>query len=80
MAEFCECGSLVVNGHCSNKSCLHKASGKTAAAGKTAARPKAAAKSPDAAKLSTKASNPRRASKVITYNLYDMQKKEPENE
>ncbi len=80
MAEFCECGSLKINGRCSNKSC--KLGGDTGAARvrKTAAGPNASG-STRASKTSVpKRADPRRASKVITYNLYDIKKdKGPEN-
>lgn len=78
LAEFCECGSLLIGGRCSNKNCSLRAGEKPAAGGKSATRKKATAKSPVAAKPAVKTSNPRRASKMITYNLYET-KEEPES-
>ncbi|MEN6314307.1 MAG: hypothetical protein ABFD25_08690 [Clostridiaceae bacterium] len=80
MTEFCECGSLILDGRCSNKNCSLRAAAKPTAGKKPAARAKAAGKSAVPAKLSVKAANPRRASKCITYNLYDDDvQKESEN-
>ena len=77
MAEFCECGSLLIDSRCSNKNCSLKGNAKPLPA-KKSARAKAAVKISDAAKPAAKVPNPRRASKMITYNLYDVQEKEPE--
>lgn len=78
MAEFCACGSLVIDSRCSNKNCSLKGNAKPAPA-KKSARAKAAVKISDDAKPSVKAPNPRRASKMITYNLYDVQENGPES-
>lgn len=68
MAEFCKCGSLVIAGRCSNKSCSFRAQEKTgpgeAPTVKKAGR--AAGNAP------AKGAKTRRASKCITYNLYDI--------
>lgn len=76
MAEFCECGSLVIGGRCTNKSCSLRAASNPASVKKTT-RSKST-KSTEVAKSTAKASNPRRASKCITYNLFDKQEKEPD--
>lgn len=62
MAEFCSCGSLIIKEKCTNKKCTIKVSGSDAPKSK---------KTLD--KKSTPAKKPRakRASKVITYNLYE---------
>jgi len=78
LAEFCECGSLVIDSRCSNKNCSLKGNAKPVPARKST-RAKAAVKITDDAKPSVKASNPRRASKMITYNLYEVQENEPES-
>ncbi len=81
MAEFCECGSLVIDGRCTNKSCTLRAAESPSALKKPAARAKASLKGAVTAKpaaKAVKAVNPRRASKCITYNLYDIKDKEPE--
>lgn len=79
MAEFCECGSLIFDGRCSNKNCSLRAVTKPVTARKSATKVKAAGKSLDATKPSVKTPNPRRASKCITYNLYEDQNNEPED-
>lgn len=62
---------MIFDGRCSNKNCSLRAAVKPAAEKKHAARVKTTGKSAATAKLSVKAANPRRASKCITYNLYD---------
>ena len=69
LAEFCTCGSIVFNGHCSNKNCINKTSAKTTPA-------KASKKAAGAASKEVKAPKTKRASKCITYNLYDINKEE----
>ena len=69
MAEFCKCGSLIIAGRCSNKGCSFKVLGPEDAlpvkkAGRTAE------------KAPAKSTKTRRASKCITYNLYDTEEKE----
>lgn len=78
MAEFCECGSLIVGGRCSNKSCTLRAAAGLPAAKKPSAKARASLKGTVAAAKPVKVPNPRRASKCITYNLYDIKDKEPE--
>lgn len=79
MAEFCECGSLVFDGRCSNKNCSLRAATKPVPARKSTSKVKVTGKSLDATKPSAKSPNPKRASKCITYNLYDTQNKESES-
>lgn len=71
MAEFCECGSLVIDNHCTNKHCSHRAVTKPAPAKRAAAKKKDVSKGLNASTPVVKPTNPRRASKCITYNLYD---------
>lgn len=80
MAEFCECGSLKINGRCSNKSCKLGGSTNSAPVRKAAARQNVSDKSKALKTSAPKKADPRRASKMITYNLYDIKKdKEPES-
>ena len=85
MAEFCECGSLVVDSRCSNKHCSLRAAAKPVPARRSTAKSKVTgvlgvtAQSLEATKPAVKVPNPRRASKCITYNLYDTQNNEPES-
>ncbi len=80
MAEFCECGSLKINGRCSNKSCKLGGNTSAASARKTAAGPGASGKAKVPKTSAPKKADPRRASKVVTYNLYDIKKdSEPES-
>lgn len=74
LAEFCECGSLVIDGRCSNKNCTLRAAANPATVVKTA-RGRTPGKKADAVKQ-TRAPNPRRASKCITYNLNDITDRE----
>ena len=78
LADFCECGSLVIDGRCSNKKCTLRSSAAAASIKKAPAGSKASGgasgKSTTAKAAVPKKTNPRRASKVITYNLYDLQK------
>lgn len=79
MAEFCECGSLVIDSRCSNKNCSLRATGNPASEKKISVRAKAAAKNADTGKtVPVKKPVSRRASKCITYNLKDLEKKESE--
>ncbi len=63
MAEFCTCGSLMIEGSCTNKNCVNKV-GKSTTAKKTRAK-----KDPSEAKPKT--TRTRKSSKCITYNLYE---------
>lgn len=71
LAEFCTCGSLMLNGSCTNKNCKNKADSKHSAS----TTKKTKAKS-DTLNSKPKLSRTRRASKCITYNLYDMKEEE----
>ena len=72
MAEFCKCGSLVIGGRCSNKGCSFKALDKQAPV-KTVRKSAAAEKAP------AKSTKARKASKCITYNLYETKSEEGGN-
>lgn len=74
MAEFCNCGSLMINGSCTNKNCSNKLA-------KAPAKPRQPRKASVAkssistgVKAEPKATKIRRASKCVTYNLYDVDK------
>jgi hypothetical protein len=67
-----------MDGRCTNKNCTLRAAASPVAPKKPAARAKASLKGAVSVKPAAKAANPRRASKCITYNLYDIKDKEPE--
>lgn len=66
MPEFCTCGSIVIGGRCTNKNCTSKA----------AAKPAAEASNPSKKESKPKSTKTRRASKCITYNLYEQKNEE----
>nr|WP_010245783.1 hypothetical protein [Acetivibrio cellulolyticus] len=66
MAEFCTCGSLVLDGSCTNKNCSNRAAGKHGAS--TTKKSKA---KKDNLEVKAKPTRIRKASKCITYNLYE---------
>ena len=74
LAEFCKCGSLVINGRCTNKSCAARTQDKLAPVKATAAK-----KSHSGEKVPVKSTKTRRSSKCITYNLYETQNEEGSN-
>jgi hypothetical protein len=63
--EFCKCGSLILNGQCSNKGCTFSSHGKDAVAKASSKKTKSKPKN------TVKSTNPRASSKCITYNLYE---------
>ncbi|MDP4092230.1 MAG: hypothetical protein Q8920_02620 [Bacillota bacterium] len=70
LPEFCTCGSLVINGQCTNKRCSMSSATKPA---------KSRSAKTGSAKTASKEAKPlrtRKASKCITYNLYDLENKE----
>ncbi|HQA57703.1 MAG TPA: hypothetical protein PK033_07475 [Acetivibrio sp.] len=69
MAEFCNCGSLMINGSCTNKNCNNRVSAKHASSAKRVEKEKASEKK------SPSSTRTRRASKCITYNLKDLAEK-----
>ena len=82
MAEFCTCGSLVVNSQCTNKNCVHRVNEKASPSRSTITRSKSASvtkktasKEADTSKQS-KTANVRRSSKCVTYSLEELQKRE----
>jgi hypothetical protein len=65
LAQFCTCGSLMINDTCTNKNCSFKPSGKSAPSKTTRKRTaKTGVKEPKVVKA-------KKASKCVTYNLYD---------
>lgn len=72
MAEFCTCGSLIINGSCTNRNCSNKKSTVKASSKKS----KSANRKSSAASGTAKTTRVRRASKCITYNLNDIQPEE----
>ena len=73
MAEFCKCGSLIIGGRCTNKGCSVKALDKPAPVKTTARKASTTEKTP------VKSTKTRRASKCITYNLYETKSEEGGN-
>lgn len=74
MAEFCKCGSLVIGGRCSNKGCTFRSPDRPASDRQIPV--KAVKKSAAAEKTPSKGTKTRRASKCITYNLYETKSEE----
>lgn len=75
LADFCTCGSIIINGHCTNKGCINKAQGKSATS-------KATVRKASKESSEKKVLNPvrtRRSSKCITYNLNDIKEEENVN-
>ncbi|HHX17307.1 MAG TPA: hypothetical protein GX727_00430 [Clostridium sp.] len=66
MAQFCTCGSLIVDDKCTNKNCKNILSTKSSSSTK-----KRVAAKKTATEEKPKTTRTRRASKCITYNLYD---------
>ncbi len=80
MVEFCKCGSMMINGSCSNKHCstnlgklLQAKAKKAGRAAKTAAKTAAAAA---AINTTSKITKVPKASKCITYHISELQPKE----
>ncbi|HEY9061856.1 MAG TPA: hypothetical protein VIO64_15320 [Pseudobacteroides sp.] len=73
MSEFCKCGSLMLSGNCTNKNCTFRTISKPSSP-KQSSRSKAA--SSDISAKEKKPPRVRRASKCITYNLYDINNEE----
>lgn len=77
MPEFCNCGSIVINGSCTNKACPNYAKQTSS---KSSKQKKAVSSelNINANSVSSikneKKKDPRRASKCITYNIYNLQK------
>lgn len=69
MSEFCKCGSLMISGNCTNKHCTFRPTSKPSSP-KQSSRSKAS--SSDLSTKEKKSPRVRRASKCITYNLYDI--------
>ncbi|HEY5583812.1 MAG TPA: hypothetical protein VIK78_04890 [Ruminiclostridium sp.] len=70
MAEFCKCGSIMISGSCTNKSCSNKL------VKVSTPKVKAASAKTPAVKKEAKSTRVTRASKCITYNLNDLPPKE----
>jgi hypothetical protein len=71
MSEFCKCGSIIINGSCTNKSCSNKSEISPKA---RSVRAKASPKTlPVNKNTSTRVP---RASKCITYSINDLPKTE----
>lgn len=70
MIEFCTCGSIITDGQCTNKNCTYKAHSAS-----VQSKAKAAKKTSDIQKA-PKATRTKKASKVITYNLYETESEE----
>lgn len=70
-----------MNGRCTNKSCSFETQNNTGVTGMPSkrARPGTGKAAGAGARSPAKAANPRRASKVVTYNLYDMDNNEQDH-
>ena len=75
MANFCSCGSLMIDDHCTNKNCAFKVN----TTGTKIVRQKKEKKVKDESKPK-KATKTKRASKCITYNLNEEKNLEQEEE
>ncbi|MDQ2085396.1 hypothetical protein RBH29_02945 [Herbivorax sp. ANBcel31] len=73
MAQFCTCGSLMIDEKCTNKNCSYKVSAKPSSSAKKRASSK---KSTETAKEKPKTTRTRRSSKCVTYNLHDKKDEE----
>ncbi|EPR13246.1 hypothetical protein [Ruminiclostridium papyrosolvens] len=75
MVEFCKCGSMIINGSCSNKHCSTNLSKLLQAKAKKAGRAKTTTA---AAVINTtpKITKAPKASKCITYHISELQPKE----
>lgn len=77
MPEFCSCGSIIINGNCTNKTCPNhnkQSAAKTVKPEKISSNITNKSISTISSAKPDKKKDPRRASKCITYNLYDLEK------
>jgi len=74
MSEFCKCGSIMINGSCTNKSCSNKSVNAAPPRKKTSST-RSITKTP-VVKAERKSTKIPRASKCITYKLSDLPKEE----
>ncbi len=75
MAEFCKCGSFMVNGNCTNKNCSNKPVTSSVSKVKKAAKSRTI-KPAAQEKPATKNTKAPRASKVVTYHISELPLKE----
>ncbi len=71
MPEFCTCGSIIFNNQCTNKNCANRSASKSTTS-------KQAGPKSSTVKKEAKSTKTRRASKCITYNLYDDKREDGE--
>lgn len=76
MAEFCKCGSLVIQDKCSNKNCSFRTDKPTAGSKTSASKSKGSAEK----KAKTPGNSSRRSSKVVTFKLSDFMEEENKNQ
>lgn len=82
MLEFCTCGSLIINGKCSNKNCEYRVEEQTKPI-KTVKRKASTAKNASmdsTSKKSNSTTSSRRNSKCITYSLEELEKRKEDSE
>ncbi len=80
MTEFCNCGSIMINGSCTNKNCSNKLAKTPTAKSRQPRKPSTAKTSISAPlKAEPKATKIKRASKCITHNLYDLDKSQEQS-
>jgi hypothetical protein len=69
MADFCSCGSIILDGSCTNKSCEHRV------VKKKVVRKKKKASTVKATKPAPEKKTTRRSSKCVTYPLSELEEK-----
>lgn len=75
MPEFCKCGSVVINGSCTNKNCITNLGKVLQAKAKKAGRAKTATAA-SAVKTASKSTKVPKASKCITYHISELPPRE----
>lgn len=72
MAEFCKCGSVMINGSCTNKNCSNKTIKAAAPARNSKTVRTRTIKTDAVEKTAAKITKVPRASKCITYHISDL--------
>ncbi len=72
MAEFCKCGSVMINGNCTNKKCSNKTVKAAAPAKNNKTVGTKAIKTDAVEKTAAKVTKVPRASKCITYHISEL--------
>jgi hypothetical protein len=69
--DFCKCGSLIVNGNCTNKNCSNRTDDSVKSPRK---------KARSTGTKSAGSTRQRRTSKMVTYNIYETEVEEENGE